>query len=320
MASVLILGGTGWLGRELATAAVAAGDDVTCLARGESGDLPAGARLARADRGSVDAYALVTDHDWDRVIELSWNSQFVVGALAALSDRAAHWTLISTISVYASNGHPGADETDDVVEPLDLDDYGQAKVAAERASAAALGQRLLVVRPGLIAGPGDPSDRFGYWVARMALAGSEPVLSMGTANRTTQAIDVRDLAEFVIRADGSGVLNAVGLSLQLEDALARMAEVAAFTADRIEAGDEWLLEHDVHYWAGPRSLPLWLPAEDAAMTTRSNAAYLAAGGTPRDVDETLRDILADERARGLGRERRSGLTRAEELELLEQLA
>jgi 2'-hydroxyisoflavone reductase len=320
MASVLILGGTGWLGRELATAALDGGDDVTCLARGDSGDPPAGARLIRADRRSADAYALISKRDWDKVIELSWNSEFVVGALAALSARAAHWTLISTISVYASNSNPGADETGEIVEPVDLEDYGQAKVAAERASAAALGNRLLIVRPGLIAGPGDPSDRYAYWVARMALAGAESVLSMRAEGRTAQVIDVRDLAEFVVRSAGTGILNAVGDSLPLADALDLAAAVAGFSGRRVEAADDWLVEADVHYWAGSRSLPLWLPLEDAPMTTRSNSAYLAAGGTLRDIVETLRDILADERARGLARERRSGLTRAEELELLDRLA
>jgi hypothetical protein len=76
----------------------------------------------------------------------------------------------------------------------------------------------------------------------------------------------------------------------------------------------------VNYWAGPRSLPLWLPAEDAAMMTRGNAAYLAAGGTLRDLDDTLHDILADESARDLNRDRRAGLGRADELRLLAELA
>jgi 2'-hydroxyisoflavone reductase len=319
MGNILILGGTGWLGREVALSARAAGNAVTCLARGKAGDVADETALVRADRSNPNAYADVADRDWDNVIELSWNHEFAVGALHSLAERAAHWTLISTVSVYASNANPGADERDEVVEPLDLEDYGQAKVSVERASAAALSDRLLIVRPGLIAGPGDPSDRFGYWVARMALAGSEPVLSMQTGGRTAQAIDVRDLAEFTARATGAGILNAVGVSLPLEDALSRMAPIARFSGDCVDATDEWLLEHNVNYWAGPRSLPLWLPLEDAAMTTRSNAAYLAAGGALRDVDETLRDILADERARGLGRERRAGLTRSEELGLLGQL-
>ncbi len=99
--------------------------------------------------------------EWDEVIELSHELDLVEPALDALADAAAHWTLVSTVSVYARNDEPGADETADVVEPTDLSKYADAKVAAERSSAARLGSRLLIGRPGLIVGPGDPSDGSG---------------------------------------------------------------------------------------------------------------------------------------------------------------
>jgi nucleoside-diphosphate-sugar epimerase len=319
VSSVLVLGGTGWLGRELVRAGLSAGDDVTCLARGESGAVPPGAEFVRSDRSAPDAYAAVADRDWDRVIELSWDHDFAVGALDALAERAVHWTLVSTISVYASNSTPGADESDPLLEPDDPDDYGKAKVAIEHASAAALGGRLLIVRPGLIAGPGDPSDRFGYWGARLALAGSDNVLSMEVQDRTAQIIDVRDLAEFAVASGGVGILNAVGTSVPLASAIELASTACGFSGRLVVVDDEWLLAHDVRYWAGPRSLPLWLPLEDAAMTTRSNAAYLAAGGGLRPFDETVRDVLADEVERGVDRERRAGLTRAEELQLLDEI-
>jgi nucleoside-diphosphate-sugar epimerase len=319
MATVLILGGTGWLGRELARAALAAGDEVTCIARGESGEVPIGAELVAVDRSRPEAYAAVSGRQWDRVLELSWDYGFASGAIAALAGRAAHWTLVSTISVYASNSTAGADESDPVVAPDDLEDYGQAKAAIEQASAAALGRRLLILRPGLIAGPGDPSDRFGYWVARMAMAGAEAVLSMTTEGRTAQTIDVRDLADFAARTTATGILNAVGDSVPLADALELASRIAEYSGSRREATDDWLADADIRYWAGPRSLPLWLPPEDQAMTTRSNAAYLAAGGTLRRLGDTLLDTLADERDRGLDRERRAGLARSEELALLDRL-
>jgi 2'-hydroxyisoflavone reductase len=319
MGNVLILGGTGWLGRELAAAGLADGDDVTCLARGESGAVVPRSQFVRSDRRDPDAYAAVGQRDWDRVIELSWDHTIALGALNALATRAAHWTLISTVSVYASNSTLGADETDPLLEPDDLEDYGKAKVAVERASTALLGDRLLIVRPGLITGPGDPSDRFGYWGARLALAANEDVLAMDVRDRAAQIIDVRDLAEFAVKAGGVGILNAVGTSVPLASAIELAATASGFTGRLVEADDDWLLAHDIHYWAGPRSLPLWLPPEDAAMMTRSNALYLAAGGRLRYLDETVRDVLADERERGLDRERRAGLARAEELQLLDEL-
>jgi 2'-hydroxyisoflavone reductase len=323
MRRVLILGGTAWLGHEIAAQLVARGSAVTCLARGSSGGVPAGAALVTADRTRPGGYDAVRLEQWDEVIELSWAPDLVSGALDALARQAAHWTLISSVSVYAGNVEPGADETASVVEPSDLTDYGQAKVAAERASAAALGDRLLVARPGLIAGPGDRSDRFGYWVARLALADDERVLTPMCDSRAVQVVDVRDLANWVVAAGLerlTGTVNVVGDTHTLRDTLNLAAALANFSGQLSEATDEWLLANGVNYWAGPRSLPLWLPQADAGFAQRSNAAFTAANGTLRSLTETLTDTLGDERARGLDRERRSGLSRAGERELLDRWA
>lgn len=322
MTRTLVLGGTAWLGHEIATQLVARGVDVTCLARGASGMAPEGATLIRADRRTADAYDAVKATSWDEIIELSYEVGLVTGALDALSSTARHWTLISSVSVYTSNGEPGADESAAVFEPEDLDNYAHAKVAAERASSAALGDRLLIARPGLIAGPGDTSDRFGYWVARFAFAQQEPVLVPRTEGRVVQMIDLRDLAEWVVAAghEGTtGIYNVVGEQHELEGVLATAADIAGYTGQRVPADDDWLTSHDVNYWAGPRSLPLRLPTSDIAFAQRSNKRYLVAGGRERSMRGTLGDMLTDERTRGLDRERRSGLTRVEELALIGEL-
>lgn len=322
MTRTLILGGTAWLGREIAEQLFAAGEDVTCLARGESGEVPDGVAFVRADRRLTGAYDAVKGSRWDEVIELAYEPDLVTGALEALAGSARHWTLVSSVSVYASNSEPGADEDAALIEPTDLEDYAHAKVAAERATTEAVGDRLLIARPGLIAGPGDPSDRFGYWVSRLALASQEPVLVPDVGARAVQVIDIRDLAGWLISAGRrglTGIYNAVGSERDFSTVLVTAAQVAGHTGEFIPADDNWLIARNVNYWAGPRSLPLWLPLDDSAFAQRSRACFLAAGGTERNLKQTLEDILADERTRGLNRERRSGLNRDEENLLLAEI-
>lgn len=323
MTRVLILGGTAWLGREIAEQLVAQGGEVTCLARGESGAVPNGVTFVRSDRRLPGAYDLDVGNVWDEIIELSYEADLVTGALEALADSTQHWTLVSSVSVYASNAEPGADEDAVLVEPSDVDDYAHAKVAAERATTEVVGDRLLIVRPGLIAGPGDMSDRFSYWVSRLAQALDDPVLVPDSHGRYVQFIDVRDLAGWLISAGHrrlTGIYNAVGNSRELSTVLMAAAQVAGYTGELIPADDDWLTAHNVNYWAGPRSLPLWLPRSDAAFAQRSRSRFLDAGGTERNLMQTLEDVLADERARGLDRERRSGLTRGEESLLLDEFS
>ncbi|SDQ48788.1 NAD-dependent epimerase/dehydratase family protein [Microbacterium sp. cf332] len=316
MRRVLVLGGTGWLGRTVVERLVSDGDDVTCLARGESGGVPAGARLVAVDRRSDDAYAAVHG-DWDEVVEIAYEPDLVGPALDALAARAAHWTLISSVSAYAGNTEPGAGETAALVEPEDLSRYPDAKVAAERASARRLGDRLLIARPGLIVGPGDPSDRFGYWPARFTRPG--PVLAPSTTGRHVQVIDVDDLATWIAAAardDVTGTVNAVGAIVPMRDAFCSIAEIAGFGGDVVEVSDDTLQAHDVRYWAGPRSLPLWLPSTEIGFAQRSGRRFLETGGHLTPLADTAAKVLSDEMSRGVARDRRSGLSPVDEAVVL----
>lgn len=312
MRRVLVLGGTGWLGREIARALLSSGAEVTCLARGESGAVAEGARLVRADRRDPAAYDRVRG-DWDEVIELAYAPDLVEPALEALADAAGHWTLVSTVSVYARNDEPGADESAALVEPTDLTRYPDAKVAAERASSARLGDRLLIARPGLIVGPGDPSDRFGYWLARFGRSG--PVLVPTAAGRFVQVIDVADLATWIVQVGLHGTVgtaDAVGEPVPMADFFRLAAETAGYEGGLVELDDDALLTQGVNYWAGPRSLPLWLPVADAGFARRSASAFHRLGGRLTPLEQTVQRVLADELARGVDRDRRSGLTASEE--------
>lgn len=324
MTDVLVLGGTGWLSGRIAEEWADAGASVTCLARGGR-PAPYGTTLVTADRGGAAPYEQVESRDWDEVVDISSDPVQVAAAVDALGTHAKHWTYVSTVSVYAAADQPGADESAELLAPLGPDaeaDYGRAKATAEASVRAALGHRAAVVRPGLIVGPGDPTDRFGYWVGRFALAGVEAVLTPQAAGRGAQVIDVDDLADFVVsigRERWTGVANAVGDPTPLEKLLAEARSVADHTGEIRAADDAWLEAHDVAYWMGPRSLPLWLPGDMPGFWTRSNAVYRLLSGRLRPLAETLQRTLEDERARGLERDRRSGLSRREELALLAEL-
>ncbi|PZE62263.1 reductase [Curtobacterium sp. MCPF17_047] len=316
MRHVLVLGGTGWLGWAVAEAAIRDGAEVTCLARGESGEPPAGARFVRADRSAADAYAHLGD-DWDEVVELATDPAHVASALEALATRARHWTSVSTISVYARTDRAGDDEDAPVVEPVDLTQYADVKAAGERATRRVRGTDALVVRPGLIVGPGDPSDRFGYWAARLDRGGD--VLTPVLDDRAVQVVDVTDLAEWIVRAGRVGTVgtvDAVGPSTSMRAFLDTVATATGFDGRLVAADDETLLAQGVTYWAGPASLPLWIPVSEVGFARRAGRAFLAAGGTVRPLAETVRRVVEDERARGVARGRRSGLTAADERRVL----
>lgn len=320
MRRVLILGGTAWVGRRIAESAVRTGAEVTCLARGTAGEPPEGVLFVSADRTQPGAYDAVSG-EFDAVIDIGPDPQLVGAAADALQDRAAHWTVISTISVYRDQDVPGADESAPVVEPVDPSEYAQGKVESERRAAGILGDRLLIARAGLITGPGDLSDRWGYWPARINRGGD--VLTFRTEGRHSQVIDVDDLAQWVVHAgveNLTGTVDAAGTAMPVDGLFDQITAVAGFEGRLIAAADSWLAERGVGYWSGPRSLPLWLPTEARGMMTRSNAAYLAAGGTIRPISETIERVLDDELARGLDRRRRSGLTPGDEAELLDALA
>lgn len=317
MTDVLILGGTGWLSGRIARRWLDAGAAVSCLARG-SRPAPDGAVLVRADRDAPEPYVALAQHDWDHVIDISSQASHVAQAVDALGDRTGRWTYVSSMSVYSDDETVGADETaprHPPARPGDEYEYGAQKAAAEDA-VAALGERAFIVRPGLIVGDGDPSDRFGYWAAAFLRAGGEPVLLPPLDGRTAQVIDVDDVADVVVTATRSGAVNAIGDGRPLADVLGAVRVAAGHTGEVVVAEEEWLVARGVQYWAGPRSLPLWLPPEMTGFMIRSNAAFHAAGGRLHDLSRTIERVVADEHDRGVDRVRRAGLTRAEERALL----
>jgi nucleoside-diphosphate-sugar epimerase len=316
---ILVLGGTQFLGRAIAAHAVAAGHDVTCAARGITGAVPPGARLVPIDREEPGGLTPLDGKTWDAVIDIGRHPGQVRRAVAALKPRAGHWTFVSTVSVYADNSIPNqTPETATMLAPSAPEvehstaaNYGPTKVACEQA----VGEDAFLCRPGLIVGPQDPTGRFTYWPLRLASGGE--VLAGVSPDHMVQVIDVRDLAAWIVRAAESGLkgpIDAVGRPIPTATFLAEIANGIGAACTFTWTSREFLEAQDVRKWAGPRSLPLWLPQpENAGFLTRSPAPALAAGLTLRPLAETARDTLAWARTASA---QPTGLTAEEEATVL----
>ena len=313
---LLVLGGTVFLSREVATEAVRRGHDVVCACRGASGAIPDGATHVPWDRAEAPPAEL---EGFDAVVDVSRRPSHVRRAVGAVPD--AHWVFVSTVNVYADESVPGGPGTLPLHEPItedvdlatDPEAYGPMKVACEqvvRAGAAS----ATVVRPGLIVGPGDLSGRFTYWPARLADGGE--VLAPGAASDLVQVIDVRDLAAWIVSLAERrtvGDFDAVGLPTPLGEVLRACAPEATLTW----VDQEFLTAQDVAPWMGPDSVPLWLPRpEYDGMMQHLVAPALEAGLALRPVEDTARDTLAwlrehpDGAVTGISREREQELLAA----------
>ncbi|HTJ40339.1 MAG TPA: NAD-dependent epimerase/dehydratase family protein [Dactylosporangium sp.] len=324
---ILVLGGTVFLGRAVARRALAAGHDVLCAARGESGEPVEGARFVRVDRDDPDGLAALQG-EFDAVVDVARHPHHVRHAVAALAGRAGHYTLVSSASVYADVATPHQRSADAPLLPpdyegdprADAETYGRCKVACERLAAEGFGaDRTFLLRAGLIVGPEDPTGRFDYWVRRAARGGE--VLAPGTPGEAVQVVDVRDLAEWIIAApvDGlAGALDGIGAPMTRQEFHDGLAAGAGVPQSLTWVDQEFLAERGVAPWSGPRSLPVWLPLpEYAGFLSRDVSASIAAGLRTRPLAETVRDTLAAFRD-AAHIDANNGLGIDEEAELLRQ--
>jgi len=297
---LLILGGTVFVGRHLVEVALERGHEVTLFNRGQHNSelFPAVEKL-RGDRDG-DLGALEGRH-WDAVIDTcGYVPRVVRASTELLADEVEHYSFISTLSVFANFARPGADENTQVgtLEEEDSEDhrkyYGPLKALCEQAAEAAMPGRVLTIRPGLIVGPHDGSDRFTYWPSRIARGGD--VLAPGRPQRPVQVIDVRDLAAWNIRmVEGArtGIYNATGPDYTLTmGAMLDACRTAAGSDARIVWIDErFLLDKGVTPW---REIPVWLPeaGDTAGFSTVNCSKAIAAGLSFRPILDTARDTLA----------------------------
>ena len=317
---ILVLGGSVFLSKATAADAVARGHEVTCVTRGRSGDVPDGARHVVWDRAD-DVPAELATEEFDAVVDVSRIPSHVRKAVAAWP--AAHWVFVSTVNVYSDNETPDPGTDGPLVEAIEEDRdlgedpeaYGGMKVACERLVLDGAA-RSMVIRPGLIVGPGDPSGRYTYWPERLAEPG--PVLGPGSPDDRVQIIDARDIAEWIVRSVESGqtgVFDGVGPVQPVGEVIAATAEGVGTSPDVVWTGQEFLSEHEVEPWMGETALPLWLPRpEYEGMMTHDHEASRQAGLVVRPVADTARDTLAWLRATPDAV--RTGLSREREAEVL----
>lgn len=306
---LLVLGGTVFLGRHVVETALAQGHRVSVFHRGRTGADLFGDAVERllGDRDSGLA-GLGEDRTWDAVVDTSGAlPRLVRDAAVALAHRTHHYTYVSSLSVYADEQTVGQDESaprrrleDPTQEEVGPETFGPLKSACETAAEAAVPGRTLVVRPGLLAGPYDPTHRFTYWPLRVARGGD--VLLPGPAETPCELTDARDLAAWILRAAEEGVtgaFNATGptpAKTTFGDLFDACLRAAGAKADPLFADEAFLLERHVHPWS---DLPLWTGSLGPAIPTHSAAKAIREGLTFRPLVDTCRDTLAWARAAGL---------------------
>lgn len=297
---LLILGGTKFVGRHLAEQALDRGWQVTLFNRGRTGPelFPTAERLV-GDRATGD-YAALQGRSWDAVIDTcAYRPREVEQSLEVLAGAVGHATLISTLSVFGDPDRVDQDEDgrlatwpeDGDRETVTGESYGPLKVLCEEAFEARLGATSLVVRPGLIVGPDDPTDRFTYWPVK--LARQSEVLAPGPRDLPVQFIDVRDLARFTldgVERNVNGRFNVVGPNTPttIGQMLDEVNAAVGGSARLVWVDGEFLAEHQVQPWA---DLPLWIPrgAGMDGFATFVCAKARSHGLQTRPIGETARD-------------------------------
>ena len=325
---ILIIGGTRFLGRHLVESALARGHKVTLFNRGKTDPtlFPQVETILGDREHDLDK---LSGRAWDAVIDVAGYVPRIVRLSAQGLERSVgRYVFISSVSVYASFSKVGIDESDPVgkiedesFEEITGESYGPLKALCEKVAQDTYGERALIVRPGLIIGPNDPTDRFTYWPVRVARGGD--VLVPEKPNVPVQIIDVRDLSDFIIKLieeKASGIYNATGpdSELTLGAMLEACKEVSGSDANFRWASVEFLNQNNIAPWS---DMPVWVPdtEEDAGFSRVDISKAINAGLTFRPLEETVRDTIDWAATRPSDHEWRAGLKAEREAELLTKI-
>jgi 2'-hydroxyisoflavone reductase len=318
---ILVIGGTRFAGRALVASALERGHDVTLFNRGQSDPLAfPGAEHVLADRdGGIGA---LKGRRFDAAVDMcGYFPRVVRQAVTTLAPTCGHYTFVSSISVYREPLPDGYDETsplrtaDPAVEEITEETYGGLKALCEREVLAGFPERSFIVRSGLMVGPGDRSDRFTYWVRRVAMRGE--VLAPGDPERPVQFVDARDLGSWMlamVERGGTGTFNATG-----PDRALAMGEVLE-TCRRVSGSDASLAWVDEGFMRSAGVDPVDLPLSGTEAGTTFGADVhpaVAAGLRFRPLEDTVRDTLEWDRGRSQEWPMLAGITPDREAAVLE---
>jgi 2'-hydroxyisoflavone reductase len=323
---LLVIGGTQFVGRAFVESALAAGHRVTLFNRGTTNpDLFPETEKLRGDRDGD--LGVLANRRWDAVVDCCGYVPRVVRSSAEfLAEAVALYVFISSISVYADFSKPGLHEDsplgtldDETVEEVNGDSYGPLKAMCERVVQDIYGERALVLRPGIVAGPNDPTDRFTYWPLRIQRGGD--VVVPEPLDRQVQFIDARDLGNWTVRlieSGKSGAFNATGPTHPLSmGAFLEECRLLSGSDARIHAlpGD-FLIEAGAQPWA---EIPLWIGVDQMAGVLEVDTSRAeAAGFASRPLVETIRDTLDWAATRPSDYRLKAGLAPEKEERILEE--
>lgn len=321
---LLILGGKKFLGRHLIELAQSRGWDLTLFNRGQTNpDLYPQIETIEGDRdGDLER---LSGRTWDAVIDTCGYVPRLVGDSAkALTDSTGHYTFVSTISVYKDDTKRGMNEEDEVgtledptTEEITELTYGPLKALCETAAEEAMPGRVLNLRPGLIVGPYDSTDRFSYWVDRVARGGD--MLCPNPPHRPVQVIDGRDLASWMLDLVQEKITGLVQASGNITTFSNTLETCPGFESIRPRwVNDDFLIANEVTPWT---EFPLWIPGEENMGFMEADTARAERMGlTCRPLAETTRDTLKWLRSLPSDREWKAGLNAEKEAKLLSRIS
>ncbi|MHA2032776.1 MAG: NAD-dependent epimerase/dehydratase family protein [Candidatus Kariarchaeaceae archaeon] len=295
---VLVIGGTKFVGRAIIDSFLRNGHEITMFNRGKTNPNLYKSKVTQIKGDREKDLEKLGDKSWDVVIDTcGYVPRIVKLSVDYLKDKVKNYVFISSVSAYSSKNKKNVDERaelatleDETVEEITGESYGGLKVLCENEVFDVFKDRTTILRPGLIVGPHDPTNRFSYWPIRIRKGGE--ILAPGDGKFNVQVIDVRDLAEFCLHLaekDNSGIFNLTGHNVTMREFLDICVSATSSEMKIHWIDEKWLLEQKVEEWM---ELPLWISDENYEFLSEINFDKAVNSGLKfRTIEATIIDLL-----------------------------